>query len=258
MSNIHPTAIIDSSADLADDVEVGPYSIIGPKVKVDSGCKVEGHAVVKGPSTFGKNNHIFQFATVGEATPDLKYKGEDTTLVVGEGNVFREGVTVHRGTIQDRAETTIGNNNLIMAYAHIGHDCIVGNHTVLVNNMAAAGHVVIDDWAIVGGFGLIHQHCHIGAHSFVGMGSGVKMDVAAFTTVMGAPAETRGINVEGLRRRQFSKTAIASLRRAYTKVFRKNLLLKDAIEQLRQEAEEVAELQVFIDSLERAERGLTR
>lgn len=183
MSLIDPRAIIDPSARLAADVQVGPWSIVGAEVEIGEGTVIGPHVVLKGPTKIGKHNRIYQFSSVGEDTPDLKYKGEPTRLVIGDHNVIREGVTIHRGTVQDRAETTIGDHNLIMAYAHIGHDSVIGNHCILVNNTALAGHVHVDDWAILSGYTLVHQYCRIGAHSFSGMGSAIGKDVPAYVTV---------------------------------------------------------------------------
>ena len=191
MSEIDPRAIIDPSARLAADVVVGPWSIIGPDVEIGEGSVIGPHVVLKGPTRIGRHNRIFQFSTIGEDTPDLKYKGEPTRLVIGDHNVIREGVTIHRGTVQDRSETTIGDHNLIMAYTHIGHDCVIGNHCILVNNTALAGHVIMDDWAILSGYTLVHQFCHIGAHSFSGMGTAIGKDVPAFVTVFGMGDELR-------------------------------------------------------------------
>ena len=183
---IHPQAIVDPDATLADDVSVGPFTVIGPQVQIGPGCTIESHVVLKGPTTIGANNHIYQFSSVGEATPDRKYQGEPTRLVIGDNNIIRENVTIHRGTVQGRSETTIGNDNLIMAYVHIGHDSVVGDHTVLVNNAALAGHVRVGDWAVLSGYTLVHQFCQIGAHSFSGMASAIGKDVPAFIT----PANT--------------------------------------------------------------------
>ena len=186
---IHPTAIIDPTAELAEDVQVGPYSVIGPNVKIGKGCVIHAHVILKGPTTLGEDNQIYQFSSVGEDTPDLKYNGEPTQLLVGDRNIIREGVTIHRGTIQDKGYTQIGNDNLIMAYAHIGHDSVVGNHTVLVNNVALAGHVDIADWAILSGYTLVHQYCKIGEHAFLGFGSSVSKDVPAFVMANGNPCQ---------------------------------------------------------------------
>ena len=164
--SIHPTAIVDSHAKIAPNVVIGAYSIIGPDVVIEADCVIEPHVIIKGPTRIGPHNHIYQFASIGEATPDLKYKGEKTTLIIGAHNVIREGVTIHRGTVQDRGETRIGNDNLIMAYTHIGHDSVIGDHCILVNNTALAGHVHIGAWAILSVYTLVHQYCHIGTHAF--------------------------------------------------------------------------------------------
>ena len=192
---IHQQAIVEPGARLAEDVVVGPWTYIGADVEIGPGCIIEPHVVIKGPTRIGSNNHIYQFASVGEATPDLKYRNEPTRLVIGDNNVIRESATIHRGTVQDRAETTIGNANLIMSYVHVGHDCVVGNHTILVNNCALAGHVKVGDWAILSGYTLVHQFCQIGPHSFSGMGSAIGKDVPAFVTVSGAPAEAKTIKI---------------------------------------------------------------
>ncbi|MEO0442149.1 MAG: acyl-ACP--UDP-N-acetylglucosamine O-acyltransferase [Pseudomonadota bacterium] len=255
---IHPTAIVDQQATIADDVSVGPYSIIGPDVTIGKGCTIESHVVLKGPTVVGEDNHIYQFSSIGESTPDLKYKGEPTRLVMGDRNTIREGVTIHRGTIQDRNETTIGSDNLLMAYAHVGHDSVIGNHCILVNNAALAGHVHIGDWAILGGFTLVHQYCHIGAHCFTGMGSAIGKDVPAYVMVAGAPAEAKAINVEGLSRRGFSKASIQVLQKAFKTIYRKHLTINEALECLRDLRAECEQVQLLIDSLESSSRGIVR
>lgn len=258
MSKIHAQAIVDPSAKLASDVEVGPFSIIGPNVEVGAGSVVKSHVVIKGPTTIGKNNTIFQFASVGEDTPDLKYKGEPTRLEIGDNNVIREGVTIHRGTVQDRGATIIGNNNLIMAYAHIGHDSVVGNHTIMVNNTALAGHVIVGDWAILSGFTLVHQFCHIGAHSFSGMGTAIGKDVPPFVMVYGNPAEAKSINAEGLKRRGFSKEDVATLMHAYKLIYRRGLTVEDACQQMAELVDQCTHVQLLINSLRNSQRGIVR
>ncbi|WP_019530512.1 acyl-ACP--UDP-N-acetylglucosamine O-acyltransferase [Dasania marina] len=255
---IDSRAIIDPSAKLADDVEVGPWSIIGPDVEIGAGTVIKSHVVLKGPTVIGRNNTIYQFATVGDDTPDLKYKDEPTRLVIGDNNVIREGVTIHRGTVQDRAETTIGNDNLIMAYVHIGHDSVVGNHCILVNNAALAGHVHIGDWAIVSGYTLIHQFCRIGEHSFSGMGSAIGKDVPAYVTVVGSPAAAKGINTEGLKRRGFSSEAIATIRKAYKVIYRRGLTTEEALQELQAMQADCAELGPLIQSIRASQRGIVR
>jgi UDP-N-acetylglucosamine acyltransferase len=256
--NIHPQAIVDPSAQLAESVSIGAFSIIGPNVVIGHDCVIESHVIIKGPTVLGKNNHIYQFSTVGEATPDLKYCGEDTRLVIGDNNVIREGVTIHRGTIQDRSETTIGDNNLLMAYVHVGHDSVIGNHCILVNNTALAGHVHVADWAILGGFTLVHQYCYIGAHCFTGMGSAIGKDVPAFTIVAGAPAAAKTINTQGLLRRHFSKQDIKIIQKAFKLVYRKNLMIVDALMELKLLVEECPPIQLLIDSIESSTRGIVR
>ena len=206
---IHPSAIIDSSAVIGKNVTVGPWTTIGPDVDIGDGCHISSHVVIKGPSNLGKNNKIYQFSTVGEDTPDLKYKGEPTRLVIGDNNTIREGVTIHRGTIQDKNETRIGDNNLLMAYAHVGHDSLVGSNIIMGNNSAIAGHVEVGDWAIISGYSLIHQFVSLGPHCFIGPAAFVYHDVPAYVTAFGSPAEPRTINREGLKRRDFSIEQIA-------------------------------------------------
>ncbi len=258
MSLIDPRAIIDPSARLADNVEVGPWSIIGPNVEIGEGTVIGPHVIVKGPTVIGRHNRIYQFSSVGEDTPDLKYKGEPTRLVIGDHNVIREGVTLHRGTVQDRSETTIGNHNLLMAYVHVGHDSVIGDHCILVNNTALAGHVHVGDWAILSGFTLVHQHCCIGAHSFSGMGTAIGKDVPAFVTVFGSPAEARSMNFEGMKRRGFSEEAMQALRRAYKTVYRKGLTVEAALAELADEAVRFPEVALFCDSVRSSTRGITR
>lgn len=258
MSLIDPRAIIDPSARLADNVRVGPWTLIGPDVEIGEGTVVASHVVIKGPTVIGRDNRIFQFSTVGDDTPDLKYKGEPTRLVIGDRNVIREGVTIHRGTIQDRGETTIGNDNLLMAYVHIGHDSVIGNHCILVNNTALAGHVHVGDHAILSGYTLVHQYCHIGPYSFSAMGAGIGKDVPAFITVAGNPAEARSMNFEGMRRRGLSPEVVQALRRAYKLVYRSGLTVDEAVAQLADSAAEHAEVALFMESIRTSSRGIIR
>ncbi|BFM15291.1 acyl-ACP--UDP-N-acetylglucosamine O-acyltransferase [Maricurvus nonylphenolicus] len=255
---IDPRAIIDPSAKLGANVDVGPWSIIGPDVEIGDNTVVESHVVIKGPTVIGQNNRIYQFATVGEGTPDLKYQGEPTRLVIGDNNVIREGVTIHRGTVQDRNETTIGNDNLLMAYVHVGHDSVIGNHCVLVNNASLAGHVHVDDWAILGGYTLIHQFCRIGAHCFTGMGSAIGKDVPAYVMVTGNPASAKSINAEGLRRRGFNKDEIATINKAFKLVYRRGLTVDEALAELTKLAENCSAVLPIIESLKTSSRGIVR
>lgn len=258
MSLIDPRAIIDPSAIIDEDVTVGPWSIIGPNVTIGAGSVIESHVVIKGPTVIGKNNRIYQFSTIGEDTPDLKYQGEPTRLVIGDNNVIREGVTIHRGTVQDRFETTIGDHNLIMAYAHVGHDSAIGNHCILVNNSALAGHVVVHDWAILGGFTLVHQFCHIGAHCFTGMGSAIGKDVPAFVMVTGNPAAAKSINAEGLRRRGYTKEEISAINKGFKIIYRRGLTVEEALVELASLAETVPAVNLLIESLKSSKRGIVR
>ena len=255
---IHSSAIVDPSARLHESVDVGPWTLIGPDVEIGAGTVFESHVVIKGPTRIGSRNHIYQFSTVGESTPDLKYRNEPTELHIGDDNVIRENVTIHRGTVQDRSLTEIGDRNLLMAYVHIGHDSRVGNDTILVNNTALAGHVEVGDWAILSGYTLVHQFCKIGAHSFSGMGTSIGKDVPAYITVAGSPAEAKTINVEGLRRRGFDSAEIAALRRAFKILYRQSLTLDAAVERLQAMAAETPSLQPLIDSLMQSQRGIVR
>lgn len=259
---IHPQAIIHPSAKLADNVSVGPWTLIGENVEIGEGTVIHSHVVIKGPTTIGKHNQIYQFSTIGEDTPDLKYKGEPTRLVIGDHNVIREGVTIHRGTVQDNSLTAIGNHNLIMAYVHIGHDSIVHNHCILVNNAALAGHVVVNDWAILSGYTLVHQFCHIGQHAFTGMGTAVGKDIPAYMMVNGNPAEVHGINTEGLKRRGFTAEQIADLRKAYKVIYRQGNTVEEAVTCLKSMQQQTPAshdaLQLLVDSLLTSKRGIVR
>lgn len=255
---IHGQSIVDPGATLAENVTVGPWTLIGPDVEIGPGCIIEPHVVIKGPTRIGAGNHIYQFSSIGEGTPDQKYRNEPTRLEIGDNNIIRENVTIHRGTVQDRGETTIGSDNLIMSYVHIGHDCVIGDHTVLVNNCALAGHVKVGDWAILSGYTLVHQFCQIGAHSFSGMGSAIGKDVPAYITVSGSPAQAKTINLEGLRRRGFSSDAISQLRRCFKILYRQGLTLDLALQRLQSTFHNSPEVQVLIDSIRASERGIVR
>lgn len=257
MSQIHPTALIDPKAQLAPDVEVGPYSIIGADVCVGAGSVIGPHVVIRGITSIGERNRIFQFASVGEDCQDKKYKGEPTRLEVGDDNVIREGVTIHRGTTQDQGITRIGSRNLFMAYAHVAHDCIVGNDCILANQATLAGHVQVGDFAILGGMAAVHQFSRIGAHAMCGGGSIILKDIPAYVMASGHPAETHGINYEGLKRRGFSKEAMQALRNAYKVIFRQGLILQDAIAELEQGVL-LPEVEVFLNSIKHSARGITR
>ncbi|MDR5897745.1 acyl-ACP--UDP-N-acetylglucosamine O-acyltransferase [Halomonas vilamensis] len=254
---IHPTALIDPSAQLADDVEVGPYSIIGPQVAIGAGSVIGSHVVVKGPTTLGERTRIFQFASVGEDCQDKKYAGEPTRLVVGDDNVIREGVTIHRGTVQDRGETTIGSRNLLMAYVHVGHDCVIGNDCILANQVTLAGHVNVGDCAILGGLAAVHQFCHFGEHAMAGGGSIITKDTPAYTMINGNPAQVHGLNLVGLKRRGFSREAIKALTDAYKLLYRQGLTVEQALVEMRKRYE-LPEVERFAASIECSTRGIVR
>ncbi|HBO15138.1 MAG TPA: acyl-[acyl-carrier-protein]--UDP-N-acetylglucosamine O-acyltransferase [Porticoccaceae bacterium] len=254
---IDATAIIDPKATIGENVSVGPWTLIGPNVVIGDNCVIASHVVIKGPTVIGSGNKIFQFSCVGEDTPDLKYAGEPTCLRVGNDNVIREGVTIHRGTVQDRGETVIGNNNLLMAYVHIGHDCVVGDHTILVNNASLAGHVVVGDWSILSGYVLVHQYVHIGAHCFIGPNAFLYHDVPAFITASGSPAEPRTINREGLKRRGFSADQVALVNRAYKILYRRGLPLVEATEEIVMLGDDPV-IALFLESLSQSTRGIIR
>ncbi|TXH70666.1 MAG: acyl-ACP--UDP-N-acetylglucosamine O-acyltransferase [Thiothrix sp.] len=255
---IHPTAIIHPSAQLAADVEVGAYSIIGEQVSIGRGSRIASHVVIEGPTRIGEDNHIFQFASVGAIPQDKKYKDEPTELIIGDRNVIRESCTLNRGTAQDKGKTIIGSDNWIMAYVHIAHDCIVGNHTVFANSATLAGHVEIRDYAILGGFTLVHQFCTVGEYAFTGMGSAIGKDVPPYVMANGAPAIPRGINTEGLKRNGFSSEAIQRIKESYRLLYRQQITLKEAVAQLEADYGEFADIQRLIQFVQVSQRGLIR
>ena len=258
LTNIHPQAIVDPKAELAQDVEVGPFAIIGPEVMIGAGTVVGPHAIVKGLTTLGEGNRIFQFASVGEDCQDKKYKGERTQLIVGDGNIIREGVTLHRGTAQDRSVTRIGSRNLLMCYVHVAHDCIIGDDVIMANNTAIAGHVHVGDGAILGGGTLVHQFCRIGRYAMTAAGTVVLQDIPAFVTCSGNRAEAHGMNVEGMRRRGVDTDVINRLREAYKTVYRRGLTLDQAIAELDQDSVGCDEVSAFLESLKSSQRGIVR
>jgi len=255
---IHPTAIVDATAVLDSSVEIGPYSIIGANVKIDAGTRVAGHVIINGPTTIGKNNHIFQYSSLGEAPQDKKYRDEPTLLEIGDNNTIREFCTFNRGTIQDKGTTKIGNDNWIMAYVHIAHDCQIGNHTIFANNSSLAGHVDIDDYAILGGFTLIHQFCKVGSHVITAVGSVVFKDIPPYVTAAGYDAKPHGINAEGLKRRGFSPESILQIKRAYKALYRNGLTLEEAKIELATMQETTPEIGLLTDFLNVSTRGIVR
>ena len=255
---IHATAIISDSAKVADDVEIGPYTIVGDNVEIGSGTRIDSHVVINGPTIIGSDNHIYQFASIGDDPQDKKYRGERTRLLIGNRNTIREFTTISRGTTQDIGDTIIGDDNWIMAYVHIAHDCVIGDKTIMANNVTLAGHVHVADWVIFGGFSGAHQFSRIGAHAFLGMYSGVNRDVPAYTMVSGQPAVPRGINSEGLKRRDFSEEQIRNIKNAYRLVYRKGLKLAEAVTEIDELSKTQPELVIFLESLRSSERGIIR
>jgi UDP-N-acetylglucosamine acyltransferase len=254
----HPTAIIHPNAKLADDVSVGPYTIIGEHVEIGAGTTVGPHVVINGHTTIGKNNRIFQFSSLGEIPQDKKYANEPTRLEIGDNNMIREFCTFNLGTAQDKGVTRVGNNNWIMAYVHLAHDCQVGNHTIFANNAQLAGHVIVDDYAILGGFTVVHQFVQIGAHVITGMGSILFQDIPTYVTVSGNPAAPHGTNSEGLKRRGFSSAAVMAIKRAYKTLYKSSLTLEEAKTALATQAAEHPEVQVMVEFLGRTQRGIVR
>lgn len=255
---IHRSAIVEDGARLGENVEVGAYSLIGPQVEIADDCWIGPHVVITGRTRIGPGCRIYQFASIGEAPQDKKYAGEDTAVEIGANNTIREYVTINRGTSDDVGITRLGNDNWLMAYCHVAHDCQVGSHTVFANGATLAGHVTVGDWVIFAGFSGAHQFCHIGSHAFLGMYGGVNQDVPAYVMVSGQPPQPRGVNSEGLKRRGFSSEQIRNIREGYRLVYRKGLKRDEAVAELRARAGEQPELMAMIESIERSQRGLLR
>ena len=255
---IHQTAIVEPGARLAANVAVGAYSLIGPQVEVGGGSWIGPHVVIEGRTRIGCNNRIWQFASIGGAPQDKKYAGEDTALEIGDGNTFREFVTINRGTMQDAGVTRVGNDNWIMAYAHIAHDCQVGNSTIFANATSLAGHVQVGDWAILGGVTLVHQFVRIGAHSFTGMGTCVDRDLPPYVRASGDRAQPYGVNTVGLRRRGLPGETIDAIKRAYRTIYRSGLGQDEVKRELESQAESCAEVRVLLDFLNTSKRGYIR
>ena len=263
MTSIHATAIVDPKAQLDDNVEVGAYSIIGPNVSIGSGTRIGPHVVIDGHTTIGRDNTFFQFSSIGAAPQDKKFKGEPTRLEIGDRNVVREFCTFNLGTTQDVGVTRLGNDNWIMAYVHLAHDCQVGNNTIFANNAQLAGHVHVGDWVILGGFSNIHQFCKIGPHAMLGMSTSLTQDVPPFVLVTGNPASPHGVNVEGLKRRGFSREAISAIRESYKLLYRSGLTLEEAkAAMVKEEASLSADAAIHMratrEFLNHATRGIVR
>jgi UDP-N-acetylglucosamine acyltransferase len=255
---IHPTAIVHPGARLASDVAVGPYAVIGDEVEIDAGSSIGAHTVIQGPTRIGRDNRIFQFASLGEIPQDKKYRGERTALEIGNGNTIREFCTFNRGTVQDAGVTRVGDDNWIMAYVHIAHDCQVGSHTVFANNAQLAGHVHVGDHAILGGFTGVHQYVHVGAHVITAVGTVVLQDIPPFVTAAGNTAKPYGINAEGLKRRGYDAETIAQIKRAYKTLYRSGLSLQDARREIARQLTECAALKPLVDFLDQSSRAIIR
>ncbi len=255
---IDPRAIISPKAELAVDVTVGAFSIIGPEVTIGPGSVVGPHVVINGPTQIGASNRFFQFASIGDAPQDKKYKGEPTRLVIGDRNVFRESCTVNRGTTHDKGVTTIGHDNLFMAYSHVAHDCVLGSNLIFANGATLGGHVEIDDWVIIGGLAAVHQFCKVGAHAFVAGGAIVTRDVPTYVLAAGNPAVPHSVNAEGLKRRGFTPQQVRNVRNAFRLLYRSDLSLAEAVARLKELAVTQPEVATLVDFISRSERSLVR
>jgi UDP-N-acetylglucosamine acyltransferase len=256
--SIDSSARIDPKAEIDENVTIGPWCVIGPEVQIGSGTVIEPNVIMRSHTRIGKNNHFFQFSSVGEDPADKKFEGETTWLEIGDDNVFREGVTLHRGTGVGGGVTRIGDDNLMMPYVHIAHDCIVGSHTVFANNVGISGHVQVGDWAVLGGYAGVNQFLKVGAHAMVGGMTHISNDVPAYMIVSGRPATVRSINAVGLERRGFDKETIAEIREAFKIIYKRNFSLQEAIDQLKALSENCEALNLLIESLESSEKGIHR
>ena len=255
---IHPTALIDDSAELADDVQIGPFCVVGADVKIGAGSELKSHVVI-GPNTeLGEHNVIYPFACLGEAPQDKKFSDEKTYLKVGDNNTIREYVTMNRGTVDDRKVTEVGDDNWIMAYVHIAHDCVVGDHTIMANGTTLAGHVHVGDYVILGGFTKVHQFCRIGAHAFTAMDTAMQKDVPPFVMAHGSPAKPRAINFEGLKRRGFSKELIRAIKKAYKSIYQSELNLTDALVLMEDLMVDYEDVGMMVDFIKASKRSIIR
>jgi UDP-N-acetylglucosamine acyltransferase len=256
--SIHPTAIVDNRAQIARDVEIGAYSVIGPQVEIGPGSRIGPHVVITGHTRIGARNRIFQFSSIGEIPQDKKYGGEATRLEIGDDNTIREFCSFNCGTVQDAGATRVGNGNWFMAYVHLAHDCQIGSHTIFANNAQLAGHVHIGDHVILGGYTGVHQFCRVGAHSITGIGSVVLQDIPPYITASGDTAKPYGINAEGLKRRGFAAGTITQLKRAYKTLYRSSLTLEQARKALARQVKDCPEVQALLDFLAGTTRGIIR
>ena len=257
---IHETSIVHPSSKIDDSVEIGPFCIVGENVEIKKDTKLISHVVIKGPTSIGENNIFYQFSTIGDDTPDKKFKGEKTKLEIGDNNIFREGVTVHRGTVQDKGLTKIGSDNLLMAYSHVAHDCVVGNHNVFANNAGIAGHVNAGNNITIGALTTVHQFCKLGDFCFVGMNTSINMDIPAYLKVAADPARVIGLNTVGMTRNGIEKESISLIKKAYKLVYKKNLKINAAINEMKKlnHDSQNTYLNTFIASIEASERGILR
>ncbi len=255
---IHPTAIISSEAIVSEDVEIGPYSIIGPDVQIGKGTVIGPHVVIEGPTRIGMGCHIFQFTSIGAPPQDLKFEGELCPVIIGNNNTIRECVTIHRSTSADIAMTFIGDNNLLMAYCHVAHNCKLGNNIVMANSANLAGHIHVEDYAIIGGLSGVHQFTRIGCHAMISGASAVTQDVPPYVTVAGNHASPYGLNLIGLKRRGFSEETIVSLKKAYRIIFRSSLMVSEAAKKIREEIQDSPEVEHFVEFIQQSERGVCR
>ncbi|HPI95969.1 MAG TPA: acyl-ACP--UDP-N-acetylglucosamine O-acyltransferase [Gammaproteobacteria bacterium] len=258
MIMIHKTAIIDSTAQLANDVKVGAYSIIEGDVTIGSGTEIKSHVTIGKHTEIGKNNRIFQFASIGEEPQDKKYKGEETRTIIGDNNTIREYVTINRGTVDDQGITKIGNNNWIMAYVHIAHDCVLKDNIIIANGTTLAGHVHLDDYVILGGFTKLHQFCRIGAHAFTAMDTGFQKDLPPYIMAHGNPAKPRTINIEGLKRRGFTQADITAIKKAFRLLYKSDLRLEEALIEMQKLADEQQSVQIMVDFIKASTRSIAR
>jgi UDP-N-acetylglucosamine acyltransferase len=255
---IHPTAIIESGAKLAEGISVGAYSIIGENVEIDKGTWIGPHVIIQGHTRIGKDNKIYQFSSIGEIPQDKKYNGEATQLIIGDRNIIRECCTFNTGTTQDLGKTVLGNDNWIMAYVHLAHDCIIGNDTIFANNATLAGHVTIQDHVILGGFTLVHQFCQIGAYAFTGMGAAITKDLPPYMIAAGTPTKQHGINREGLRRKGFDKKARARINNAHRILYRQDLTIDKAIKRINEQYSEYSDIMLMTHFCTNSKRGILR
>jgi UDP-N-acetylglucosamine acyltransferase len=262
MARIHPTAQVESGAQLGEDVEVAAYALVGAHVRIDEGTRIGPHCVIEGHTTIGRNNRIFQSCAIGGPPQDKKYAGEPTRLEIGHGNTIREFCTINLGTVQDAGVTRVGDDNWIMAYVHIAHDCQVGNHTIMANLTQLAGHVQLGDWVVVGGMSGLHQFVRVGAHAMIGFQTRLSQDLPPFVTAAGNPAEAQSINAEGLRRRGFGAERIDVIKQMHRLLYRRNLTLAEATQQIGglpdAQAESAADVALMLEFLAKAQRGIVR